>query len=72
MSAIEGVHTDLYIRNCGRCRVPYDWRRSGSRSLKMTYCGSLCEAADLGCTIEGFLGFQGSARATEPTLQEAA
>ena len=31
MSAIEGVHTDLYIRNCGRCRVPYDWRAAAAK-----------------------------------------
>lgn len=44
-----------HIRLCERCGVPYDWRRSPSRSLKMTYCGSLCERADLGFTIEALL-----------------
>lgn len=43
------------IRNCARCGVPYDWRRSTSSSLKMTYCGSLCEKGDLGFTIETLL-----------------
>ena len=43
------------IRTCERCAVPYDWRRSTSRSLRMTYCSSLCETADLGSTIEGML-----------------
>lgn len=42
-----------HIKRCARCGVPYDWRRSTSASLKMTYCGSLCERADLGFTIEG-------------------
>jgi endogenous inhibitor of DNA gyrase (YacG/DUF329 family) len=44
-----------HIRNCARCGVRYDWRRSPSSSLKMTYCGSLCEQADLGFSIEGLL-----------------
>jgi hypothetical protein len=43
------------IRMCARCGIRYDWRRSPSSSLKMTYCGSLCEAADLGFTIEAIL-----------------
>jgi hypothetical protein len=43
------------IRTCARCSIKYDWRRSPSSSLKMTYCGSLCEAADLGFTIEAML-----------------
>jgi hypothetical protein len=43
------------IRYCGHCGLPYDWRRSASSSLKMTYCGSLCEKGDLGFTIESLL-----------------
>ena len=43
------------IRICARCSIRYDWRRSPSSSLKMTYCGSLCETAGLGFTIEGML-----------------
>lgn len=43
------------IRVCQHCQMPYDWRRSPSGSLKMTYCGSLCEKADLGFTIETLL-----------------
>ncbi len=43
------------IRHCARCGVPYDWRRSASSSLKMTYCGTLCEKGDLGFTIETLL-----------------
>lgn len=43
------------IRHCSRCGIAYDWRRSSSSSLKMTYCNSLCEAADLGFTIEALL-----------------
>ncbi len=41
-----------HIRICQHCSIPYDWRRSPSSWLKMTYCGSLCERADLGFTIE--------------------
>ncbi len=44
-----------HIRTCGHCGLPYDWRRSASSYLKMTYCGSLCEKFDLGFTIEGLL-----------------
>lgn len=43
------------IRTCLHCGFAYDWRRSPSSSLKMTYCGSLCEKADLGFTIETLL-----------------
>jgi hypothetical protein len=43
------------IKVCARCGVRYDWRKSPSSSLKMTYCGSLCERADLGFTLEALL-----------------
>jgi len=43
------------IRSCARCGIRYDWRRSPSSSLKMTYCNSLCEKADLGFTLEALL-----------------
>lgn len=45
--------TQMY--KCLRCAVPYDWRRSTSSSLKMTYCSSLCEQGDLGFTIEAMI-----------------
>jgi hypothetical protein len=44
-----------HIKVCERCGVRYDWRRSPSGSLKMTYCGSLCERADLGFTLDAIL-----------------
>lgn len=44
-----------HIRICKHCKLPYDWRRSPSACMKMTYCGSLCERADLGFTIEGLV-----------------
>lgn len=44
------------IRVCANCGGRYDWRKSTSQSLKMTYCGVLCEIAGLGFTIEGLLG----------------
>jgi len=47
--------TQDHMRSCQHCGVRYDWRRSPSSSLKMTYCGSLCERADLGFTIEAVL-----------------
>jgi hypothetical protein len=46
----------LHMKSCRRCGVRYDWRRSPSNWLKMTYCGSLCENADMGFTIETLLG----------------
>ena len=49
------VSTLSNIRHCGHCGLPYDWRRSTSSSLKMTYCGTLCEKGDLGFTIETLL-----------------
>lgn len=57
-----------HIRTCQRCGRLYDWRSSPSSSLKMTYCGSLCECADLGFTIEAVLRRQ----APEPASAEAA
>ncbi|MCZ2108327.1 MAG: hypothetical protein LC118_01935 [Dehalococcoidia bacterium] len=64
------------IRNCARCGIRYDWRRSASSSLKMTYCGSLCEAADLGFTIEALIrterGEAPSSQATVKALLTAA
>lgn len=44
------------MRICAHCAGSYDWRKSTSQSLKMTYCGVLCETAGLGFTIEGLLG----------------
>ncbi len=44
------------MRTCEHCGIPYDWRRSPSTSLKMTYCGSLCERAGLGFTIDTLIG----------------
>lgn len=46
------------IFRCGRCGNAYDWRRSTSSSLKMTYCNALCEASDLGFTIDALLKMQ--------------
>lgn len=44
-----------HIRTCQHCGMKYDWRKSPSTTLKMTYCGSLCENADLGFTIDALL-----------------
>lgn len=52
-TVIQGATPNM--RSCKRCNIKYDWRRSGSTSLKMTYCNSLCEAADLGFTIEALI-----------------
>ena len=42
------------IKVCARCSLRYDWRKSPS-TLKMTYCGSLCEFGDLGFTVDALL-----------------
>lgn len=44
-----------HLRTCQRCHVGYDFRRSTSRWLKLTYCGTLCEQGALGFTIEALL-----------------
>lgn len=46
------------IRICEHCGIRYDWRRSPSSHLKMTFCGSLCEKAGLGFSLEAFLRMQ--------------
>jgi endogenous inhibitor of DNA gyrase (YacG/DUF329 family) len=46
------------IKVCQRCGLRYDWRKSPSSSLKMTYCSSLCEQADLGFTLEAMLRYE--------------
>jgi hypothetical protein len=43
------------LRTCGRCGRRYDWRRSTSTSLKMTFCGVLCERGALGFTLDSIL-----------------
>lgn len=44
-----------HMKTCLRCGVRYDWRKSSSWSLKMTYCGTMCEIYDTGTTIETLL-----------------
>lgn len=59
------------IKVCERCGIRYDWRKSPSGSLKMTYCGSLCERADLGFTLDALLRSERSVRGTpEPVKPE--
>jgi hypothetical protein len=56
---MAGTTIDMsHIRTCERCGLRYDWRRSPSSSLKMTYCSSLCERGALGFTIEALLRFE--------------
>ena len=42
-------------RTCQRCRAHYDWKRSTTTSLKMTYCTTLCEKGALGFTLDTVL-----------------
>jgi len=57
-----------HLRTCKHCGITYDWRRSPSTSLKMTYCGSLCEQADLGFTVEAMLKMPVVKPATPETI----
>ena len=57
-SNVTYISDQANIKTCRRCGLRYDWRRSPSSSLKMTYCGSLCEQADLGFTIEAVLRYE--------------
>lgn len=56
--------------NCENCGSPYDWRRSPSSFLKMTYCSSLCERSDLGFTIEALLRSESPRSRREDTAPE--
>jgi hypothetical protein len=44
-----------HMRSCERCDIRYDWRKSTSGNLKMTFCGSLCERGALGFTLDSLL-----------------
>lgn len=55
MTTTAAISELANIKTCRRCGLRYDWRRSPSMCLKMTYCGSLCELADMGFTIEAIL-----------------
>jgi len=44
-----------HIKTCVRGGLRYDWRKSSTSTLKMTYCSSLCENGDLGFTLEALL-----------------
>ncbi|GAB4328311.1 MAG: hypothetical protein Kow0010_12180 [Dehalococcoidia bacterium] len=46
------------IRTCARCGLRYDWRTSSTSTLKMTYCGLMCERADLGFTLDALLAYE--------------
>lgn len=39
---------------CQHCHTPYQPERSQS-ALRLTYCGILCEQADLGFSIDGLI-----------------
>jgi hypothetical protein len=58
------------IKVCARCSLRYDWRKSPS-SLKMTYCGSLCEAGDLGFTMDALMRLE-RVKKVEPEAAETA
>ena len=53
------------IKTCVRCGLRYDWRKSSTSTLKMTYCSTLCENGDLGFTLEALL------KAERPPVRDA-
>ncbi|MCK6564356.1 MAG: hypothetical protein L6Q80_06345 [Dehalococcoidia bacterium] len=59
------------IKVCARCGLRYDWRKSASSALKMTYCSSLCERADLGFTLEALLKVERAEREAPETAAPA-
>lgn len=61
-ATLSFVSDPTHIKECRHCGLRYDWRRSPSTSLKMTYCGSLCEQADLGFTIDALLRVERATR----------
>ncbi|MFQ5380539.1 MAG: hypothetical protein ACE5EF_02790 [Dehalococcoidia bacterium] len=72
MDGLKSTNDQLtnHIHVCARCGLRYDWRKSPS-SIKMTYCGSLCEKADLGFTLEALLKFKPAAGNDESEPVEA-
>lgn len=54
---LRGIGTMVgeHQRTCDRCGASYDWRRSTSSVLKMTFCGVLCERGGLGFTLDSLL-----------------
>lgn len=62
----EHTYQAGHIHVCERCGIRYDWRKSTSSSLKMTYCGALCEQGALGFTIEALLRLDIPKGAPEP------
>lgn len=42
------------LHRCENCSTLYDWRKSTSRYLKMTYCCYTCERKANGFLIEDF------------------
>jgi hypothetical protein len=54
MATSASLPRDTALSTCVRCGMPYDWRKSSSWTLKMTYCSSLCERGGLGFTLETF------------------
>jgi hypothetical protein len=75
-TSIDYISDQTHIKECRHCGLRYDWRRSPSTSLKMTYCGSLCEQANLGFTIDALLRIERAPReiaaVAEPILLKAA
>lgn len=70
-TTIDYISDQAHIKECRHCGLRYDWRRSPSTSLKMTYCGSLCEQADLGFTIDALMRVERAPRSEESSPVKA-
>ncbi len=68
-TTIDFISDQTHIKQCVHCGLRYDWRRSPSTSLKMTYCGSLCEQADLGFTIDALMRMERAPREVAAVLE---
>lgn len=70
-TTIDYISDQAHIKECRHCGLRYDWRRSPSTSLKMTYCGSLCEQADLGFTIDALMRVERAPRSEAAAPENA-
>ena len=46
------------METCDYCGIPYHWRKSSSRYLKMTFCSHTCEVSENGASIENMLAVE--------------
>ncbi len=57
------------LTTCRRCGIPYTAEKNHS-SLRLSYCGVLCEVAELGFVIDQFLKLPARRHPIEASNQE--